>query len=362
MLIKGRVPLPKPQRGILLIQLGDIGDVVLTEPTIRTLRKNFPATRIQVCVRAKARELIDCCPAADGVIAIDKFEGNPGRKLLQQLRFLRQLRRFRFDWAIELRSADRGAILSFLSGAPVRIGRYGDDKSFARNSLYTHIVSPNHEREINEYAVDHCLNILHPFGLSAVDRKPRLTVPSDLNQRVGELCRREGVPEDRPLITVHAFSLWKFKEWQMGQWARLIDHINRHHEAAVVLTGSAEERGRATQLQALCQGATYNLAGKTTIGEMAALLKRCRLFIGVDTGALHIAAAVGTPTVAIFGPSPAIMWAPRGEQHTVISKTMPCVPCRDKGCQGTERSRCLDTLTFEECGEVIDAQLGRFLA
>jgi heptosyltransferase-3 len=126
----------------------------------------------------------------------------------------------------------------------------------------------------------------------------------------------------------------------------------------VVVTGSAAERSRAEALTDACRGKAVNLAGRTSIGELAALLSLCRLFVGVDTAALHIAAAVGTPTIGIFGPTSPVSWAPRGALHRIVTKDLPCVPCRQKGCFNQEASRCMDELSFEAVRPVLDCQLG----
>ncbi|RLB31511.1 MAG: hypothetical protein DRG87_02270, partial [Deltaproteobacteria bacterium] len=105
----------------------------------------------------------------------------------------------------------------------------------------------------------------------------------------------------------------------------------------------------------------YNLAGKTTIGELAGVLKKCNLVIGIDSATIHIAAAVGTPTVSIYGPSAPVNWAPLGEQHLVIFKDLPCVPCRQKGCNHSGVSRCLQELEVGEVIEVLDKKISEIL-
>ncbi len=125
------------------------------------------------------------------------------------------------------------------------------------------------------------------------------------------------------------------------------------------MTGSDDARDRAAEIVKRSKIDVYSLAGKTSIGELAAVLKRCSLLIGIDSAPVHIAAAVGIPTVTIFGPSSPINWAPRGKQHYVIYKDLPCVPCREKGCNNSEVSRCLDELSVEEVVPVIDKKLMR---
>ena len=110
-----------------------------------------------------------------------------------------------------------------------------------------------------------------------------------------------------------------------------------------------------------CPRNTYNLAGKTSIGTLAAVFKACKLFIGVDSAGVHIAAAVGLPTVCIFGPSSYIDWAPRGPQHRVVYKDFQCVPCYQKGCGGSGYSRCLEELNLEEVMPIVKSQIGGIL-
>ena len=137
----------------------------------------------------------------------------------------------------------------------------------------------------------------------------------------------------------------------------MIDWLISEYNVSIIITGSFDERERAGEIIKKCRQNTYNLAGETSIGTLAAVFKACRLFIGVDSAGVHIAAAVGLPTVSIFGPSSYIDWAPRGKQHRVVHKDFQCVPCQDKGCQGSEISRCLDELTFEEVKTVVKNQM-----
>jgi heptosyltransferase-3 len=135
-------------------------------------------------------------------------------------------------------------------------------------------------------------------------------------------------------------------------------HLVEHRKVFVVVTGSAGEHGRAQALLRELPEGYFNLAGKTPMGILPALFSMCRLFIGVDSGSLHIAAAVGTPTVALFGPSSAVTWAPRGKGHRTVSKPWPCVPCREKGCSGSGVSRCLEEMTVDEVLAAVDEQFG----
>lgn len=352
MLVKGNISFPEANGGILLIQLGDIGDVVLTMPALKTLRRHFPESELVACVREHARELVEDCPWTDSVISVDKRHRKIGDELAYQARFVASLRKPRFSLAIDLRTGSRGAVAAFLSGARHRIGRFADDGHLWRNRLFTHLVRP--ENEILQYAAEHHLNIIAPLGLHTDDCIPTLTVPEPRKNRARTILQEAGIPGQRAIVAIHPFSLWHYKEWQFNQWVSLMDHLTRKRGLSVIVTGSPAEWGRSRELTKRAGGEVVNLTGKTSIGDLPALLQLCHLFIGVDTAALHIAGAVGVPTVGIFGPSSPITWAPRGDRHSVITKKMSCQPCRQKGCQETEKSRCLDNLKAEEVIPVVD--------
>jgi heptosyltransferase-3 len=353
MLLKGNLDVPVPKTGILLIQLGDIGDVVLTMPAIRALKDTFPSCPLHVAVRDKARELIDECPWTDATIAVSKQKRTLMEQLRYQTRFFTRLHRLRCAWAVDLRSGTRGAVLARMSGAPVRIGRYSGDGWLWRNRMFTHLVNPPDETQ--QYAAFQSLNILSPFGIKATDVRPRLSVTLQRRQRAESL-----LPEIRkgsPIVAIHPFSLWAYKEWRQSEVVRLVDYLHDRYQATVILTGSMDERSRAEALANRCRHAPLNLAGLTRIGDMPALLSLCCLLIGVDTAALHIAAAVGVPTIGIFGPSPAVVWATPGDAHLVVTGPLDCIPCRQKGCSNAEKSRCLEELNFEDIRDSLDRHM-----
>ena len=360
MLIRGHNRLPEDVRAVLLIQLGDIGDVILTVPTVRALRERYPGARLVVAVRDKARELMEDCPWVSEVAAVTRAGGTPGHRVRAQRRFFSRLRRTGFDLAVDVRSGTRGAVLAFLSGASVRIGRYARHGGIWRNRMFTHLVDP--PREEFQYSAEHSLNIVAPFGLSTTHRRPELILPEARLVRGTSIMDREGIPRDRPVVAVHPCSLWRYKEWKPDRWPRVIDHLVDRFGVSIILTGSADERPRVSDIAAMCRARVVNLAGKTSIGELPAVLCRCAMFVGVDTGALHAAAAVGTPTAALFGPSSPVNWAPRGRTHLVVSKPVPCIHCRRKGCGGGGISLCLDGLTVEEVQTPVDRHLAGVLA
>jgi len=305
---------------ILVIQLGDIGDVVLTLPAIGALGIAFPKRSLVLCVREHARELMEDCPWVHRVLSVKKQRRKFRAELGHQLQFFRTLRKYQCDLAIELRTGTRGAVIALLSGAHTRIARYANDGTLWRNRLFTHLVRPT--RENIQYAAQHNLNIMAPFGLVETDPRPTISVPERRRRKAEAIFLKARIPRDRPLVAVHAFSLWKYKEWRLSEMAALLDRIQSEYNCVVVITGAPNERKRAKDLIGICNRKPYNLAGETSIGELPAVFEACSLFIGVDTAALHIAAAVGIPTMGIFGPSSWTNWAPRGRANHAAGRVV----------------------------------------
>jgi len=351
MLVKGNNTLTRDIRSVLLIQLGDIGDVVLSFPCIRTLRDSFPEANIVVAVREKARELIEGCTWATGLISVNKEKRSLVQEIAYQKEFFWRLRRCRFDVAIDLRTGTRGALLAFLSGAPQRISPYAFDGKVWRNRLFTHLVT--FDEKPGRHMAEHYVSLLRACNLQVDNVVPEYDIPRERQQMAATLLKKENVPPDRPIVALLPFSLWRYKEWGLGNYVPLINWLTSEYDVSVVIAGSLDESRRAEQIVRRCRKNTFNMAGKTSVGMLAGILKVCSLCIGVDTAGIHIAAAVGTPTVSIFGPSSFVDWAPRGEQHCVVAKDYLCVPCQNKGCFGNGVSRCLDELSIEEVKEEV---------
>ena len=340
---------------ILLLQLGDIGDVVLSFPCVRALKETYPEANVVVAVREKAAELIEMCPWADGVISVGKSSGNLCQQLNHQVKFITKLHRYRFDMAIDMRTGTRGAVLAYLSGAPRRIAFYAEDGKLWRNRVFTDLKKP--APTPNMHVIDFHLELLASFGIVPENKEPEIVIPEDIQQVAAELLLKEKIPAKLSIVAIQPFSLWSYKEWAPEKFAELISWIRKEYDLPVVITGGPDEREKAANLMNRCGEGVYNLAGKTPIGTYAALLQACSLLISVDSAGPHIAAAVGTPTVTIYGPAAPKAWAPRGGRHRVVQKDLPCVPCLQTGCNGSMVSRCIEELSVDEVIESVNSLL-----
>jgi heptosyltransferase-3 len=358
---KATYKLPKGIRKFLLIQLGDIGDVVWTTPTIWAVKNSIQDSKVFVLVKEGFGGLLEADPSIERIFEVKKYRGNFIKQVAGQLSFLKDIRAQHFDVAVDLRLGDRGAFMSLATGASLRVSMYHPEGvPFWRNYLFTHYVvnsAPVHTRG----AADQSLRIVRGLGIDSEDIIPRLWIADAVKRRVRKILVNEKVDSMKQWITINPFSRWQYKEWNDHKWIEIINWLWRDYAIPVIITGSPEEKPRAAALIQQCEAKAFNFAGKTSLEELAGVLSLSRFHIGVDSAAPHIAAATGTPTITIYGPSDWKDWAPLGKDHRVILPDHDCVPCHKKGCDGNGRSRCLEELSTDQVKSVIREAINIYL-
>lgn len=354
MLVKGRPFQNTIIQNILLIQLGDIGDVVWATPSILAVKSKYPGANVAVLVHHGFGSLLEHDPSIYKVFEIQINKGPFLDSIRRQLEFIKGLRQQHFDLVIDFRAGDRGAITSFLTGAPIRAAMFHrNGVPFWRNLLFTHLVVPPEPAAKIRGAAEQTLRIVRELGIEEQSVVPRLWVSEEKKKRIATILDQEGI-SNTEWISINLFSRWKYKEWVLTKWVEIADWLWDEYRFPILLIGSPEEKPAAEAFKRECRGSVSNLAGKTSLGELAALLSLSRHHIGVDSAAPHIAAAVGTPTITIYGPSDWIDWAPVGSRHRVITPDRQCAPCHKKGCNGTGRSECLEELDTEKVKAAIE--------
>ena len=347
-------------RKVLLIQLGDIGDVVWTEPTVRAFRETFPLTEVSILARGGFGELLEAHPGVRRVFNVAVAKGGILAEIRAQAGLVGALRRERFDVVFDLRAGDRGALMARLSGAPVRVSHhYPRDIPFWRNSLFTHIVQPPPLETLVHGAAEQTLGIAREFGVDTKDRAPRLHVSERVKARVSSILRDSGLEAAGHWVSVNPFSRWPYKEWPHERWVPVLEGLWARHRLAAALVGSPDERHKASQLAARLSCPVFVLAGKTTLAELAGVLSRAAFHVGVDSAAPHIAAAVGVRTITLYGPSDWRYWSPPGDRHLVVAPGDECAPCLQKGCEGKGWSRCLEEMPVERVMQAVEQMVSR---
>ena len=309
---------------ILVTQTGGwIGDMILLAPALRALKRAYPQSYLTLLIRPLVASLMEACPYLDEIIIDTKRRGVGRVQTFCQL--VRRLRRGRFDLAVVLHPTSfRNALIPCLAGVPLRIG---SDVS-ARGILLTQSCTDDTTlHEVNRYLrVLQLINIDDPvsgleFWHTDDDRRVVRQLLSDCDVR----------PEDS-IIGINLGTTWETKSWSLDRFADVITGIRDRFEGAVVLTGSSSEVGLGKALGKLVKARVINLIGKTTVLQLGALIERCNLYLTCDSGPMHIAAAVGTPTIALFGPTNPQRHRPYGETHHVIEKDVSCRPCYNREC------------------------------
>lgn len=341
---------------ILAIQLGDIGDVVLTTPTIRAVKETYPEARVSIMVRKNFGSLLSADPYLHEVVESTKVRESLLSTLSEYALFVGRLRRTGYDLVIDLRTGDRGAILTFLTGAPERVGRSCSGKQFWHNLLFTKVVrcdppiGPPHVHP----GADQSLRIVREIGIDTENSTPQLHISQYDHERAVGLLLKCGLALDIRYVSVNPFSRWKYKQWCNKKWQQVIDHLWQEYRLPTVFIGSPEEEALAAEIVRGREDRTFCMAGKTTLGELAAIISKSALHIGVDSAAPHIAAALGTATVTIHGPTDWRAWRVADDLHKIICPAMECVPCSRMGCDHSQRSRCLEELGTEAVIAAID--------
>lgn len=336
-------------KNILVIKLRYIGDVLLCTPVLQSIKKAFPNARLTVAVNPGTEDMLAHHPSVDEVLVVEKGP------LRTQLRFLSEIRRRRFDCVVDLTDGDRSALLAWLSGAPVRIG-FNDEHRW-RGLLYTEIAAPSaHER----HRIDRDLAVLRPLHLSASHRVPTLEVTGEDEREADRILQEVGVPRQTAarLIMLQPGARYWFKAWPEDRFVALADRLSKDLDCHVLVGGDQRDAELAERISHRTKASCTVLAGRATLRQFAALLKRCMLFVGNDSGAMHIAAAVGTPLVALFGPSDPAEWGPCGELTEVIYKGLDCRICFHPTCRRGDAS-CMRLITVEEVYAAVQRVLSK---
>ncbi len=349
-------------RRALVIQLRHHGDVLLTSPVFTVLKNHAPALEIDALVYAETREMLDLHPAVARVHAVkrDWKESGAITRLAREWRLFTDLRKRSYDLVVHLSEHPRGAWLARSLGA-----RYAVAPDFARKprfwkKSFTHLVPlPPHARR---HRVEVNLDALRRIGIQpGEDERKLVLVPGEGAERSVEgLLAGQGLAP-RSFIHFHPGSRWQFKCWPPERAAALIDALVRRGER-VALTAAPDERelDLIAEIRKRTTAPIADFSGKLALKQLAALSARAKVFVGVDSAPMHIAAAMGTRVVALFGPSGELEWGPWRVPHRIVaSGEHPCRPCGNDGCGGGKVSECLTRLPVEAALTAIDSLLAR---
>lgn len=327
-----------------------MGDVVLSTPLFEAARTRLGADRVGAVVRPETANLLRNNPHVDDIVIYDKNDRQKG--LVELFRLAGKLRGASFDTAMIPHRSFRSALLGYLAGVPVRVGF---DRSAGKLLLTERVPY----RSVHE--VERNLSLFASRGVDTGGIHPALYPDDEDRQRADALIRESGLAPSAQLCGVSPGSVWATKRWPPDRYAELIRRLAEEYGYRAVLFGSAGDRSLCTGIATESGVEPLNAAGRLTLLQSAALAARCAVFVSNDTGMSHVAAAMNTPVVAVFGPTvPAFGFAPHGEGHQVVETPLGCRPCSAHGgnrCPiGTHD--CMRSIAAERVIEAVAVQRG----
>ncbi|MFK7089029.1 putative lipopolysaccharide heptosyltransferase III [Chromobacterium violaceum] len=343
-------------RRTLVIKLRHHGDVLLTSPVFSALSAAAPHLEVDALVYHDTREMLSLHPSICQLHTIDRGWKKLG--LLGQLRaewgLLSRLKARHYDLVITLTEHNRGAWLARLLKPRWSVGPNGPYGRFFKKSFsHRYLQVPGNRRHTIEIHLD----ALRRIGLYPAEAQRGLTLIAGANaeETLKAKLAERGLEAGR-YILVHPTSRWSFKSWPPDRMAALIDALTARGEQVVLSAApSGEELAMVADIESRLARPVASLAGQLSLKELAAAIGGARLYIGVDSVPMHIASAMKTPCVALFGPSGDIEWGPWQVPHRVVTEQVPCRPCGNAGCGGGWQSECLQRIPVARVLAAVDA-------
>lgn len=340
-------------RHLLIVKLSSIGDVVHALPVALALKRQHPSLRISWAVEQWTAPLVMGHPAIDRLVVFPPMMRWPARmgEWWPEMRAaVRSLREESYDAALDLQGLAKSAIVSCLSRAPIRLARAGQREG-------AHLVSTSVPMpDMPIHAVDEYLLVAQALGASPEPVEFGLTPSAEARASVARLLEGRGVPSDRRVIVVNPSAAQSWKHWPAARWSEVLDHLA--DSGTVIVMGSASQAAAHRDIVARAQRPPVDVTGQTTLAEVIALLERAALHLAPDTGTVHIAVALGTPVVAIHGPTSRVRVGPYRQPGSAVGHEHLC----GRGCPTRCHSqrRCLDAVTVDEVIQQAQARLSEY--
>jgi heptosyltransferase-1 len=344
------------KQNILIIKLSAIGDVVHSLPFLEVLRDTFPSAMIDWVVEEDAAGITEGHPAIDELIIFPRKSWL--RRFIKKgeyigigkdvARFFRKLKEKKYDLVVDLQGLFKSGILTFFANGKRKIALNGGrEGSFIFVNERVGIPDPE------MHALERYLCIAKYLGATELVWNGQIPIYDQDRMRVNRLLGEIG--NSTSLVAVTPMAKWESKLWDLRRFASLADTIKEKLGAEVIFTGSQGDRPAIDGILSGMKTKAVNLAGKTTLKELAYLYERCAVVISTDTGPMHLAAAMGSPVVvALFGPTSPLRTGPYGVKHRVIKAGLGCSPCFRRKC---DHMSCMKKITVEMVLDVVKEAL-----
>jgi ADP-heptose:LPS heptosyltransferase/glycosyltransferase involved in cell wall biosynthesis len=361
-----------PPRHVLIVQLADLGDVVLSGPFLRELRRHLGGAKISLAVQPGLMNVVERCPHVDEVLPFDwravkgwrtAFRGALGWWWISFCTARRCLWKRHFDLAVSLRRNNdpcqaASLILAYTSGAPRRIAYLDGRDDFKLDSLryVDRLISDGPVRGAVKHEVEYQMDILRHLGAQTENSCLETWTDPDDESFARAVLAGPGLTDGGPLIALAPGARWSYRRWPADRFTQLGRWLQEEFDARILIIAGRSEKPLAVKIESgLKKERTANLAGRTTLRQMAAVLKRCDLFVGIDSGPMHVATAAGVPAVGLFGPGEYERFRPWGTAHEVIRLGLTCNPCSES-CR-FDRALCIEGITVDQAKRVLSEKL-----
>ncbi len=339
MIQKGRQRIdPSQIKKILLIRLRRIGDVTLTTPAISALRQGIQAASISYIVEKPYRGLVEGNPNLDKVIVLERKQS-----LRDFLKLIRLIRKDKYDVVLDFHGGPRASLITLLSKARLKVGYKIKYKNF-----FYHIKLPRNPKEGYFHSVENHINLIKALGVD-VKSFPPLYLPQAQKTEAGKINKfiEENSPVGRKIITIHISAGNAFRNWGVDNLVQLAHLLAQQPDIKIVLIGTGEDQKAEEKILEKSTVSLLSLVGRLNLREVKELISHSSLFVGPDSGPMHIAASTSTPIVALFGPTLPAHFAPWQAKSFVVEKELDCRPCKQRRCIH-EDFRCLLSIEPEE--------------
>ena len=334
---------------ILVRGVNWVGDTILAYPSVQGLKELFPRSHLAVLAPNHLIDLWKTFPYVDEIIPFQK-RGGAG-SILEDVKLSHSLKKRGFDLALMLPRSFRSAFQIYLARVPVRVG-YQDEGRFL---FLTHKIKRT-EEVLRLHRVHYYRRLMEPLGQLKEVPSPILFLREEDRRWAEKRLKELGLLDGRPLIGINPGAAYGLaKRWYPDRFAELGRRLFGKWKATVIIFGRKEEQAIAKEMMQSLGSGGVDLTGETGLLQLAALLERCRLLVTNDTGTMHLAAAVGTPVVAIFGSTDPVTTGPWGDGHVIVKREVSCSPCLKRVCPTDHR--CMKLITVDEVEDVVDKKL-----
>jgi len=333
---------------ILIFNVNWLGDVILSIPGIRAVRENFPDSFIAVVIPQRCREVLEGCPYLDEVIYFD--ERITHRGFWKKVQFIFVLRKKRFDTSFLIHRSLTRTLICYLAGIKDRVG-YDSRK---RGWLLTKKINPLPRDRMHR--ADYYLGIFEGAGLKISSKIYEFFLNDSHRASIQNKLKEAGLKENERFAVLHPGANEPIRRWPVEHFVSLAKRIHKDFGWRVVISGSDRDLPLGRKIEEMSALQIINLCAQTSLKELAALFEKAKLVVCGDTGPMHIASAMGTFVICLFGTASAKITSPRGKgKYIIIQKDVDCViPCRKLDCAD---NRCMKAITVED---VIDAVIRNF--